>query len=820
MTSMKKLLLELSIASLMLTGGIAYSATEADIPVDPDPTKEVPRIRANNVSDGDFNSADVWTQHDGNGGWENGEITMSVVPWELPNTLEAWEGRQVRLKMDVSTLTTSAAIGSADNLVNMTLTGLWDSTINVKHDFYITGNFWQDGNSVINISDGATVSVSQFGNTLVNVDNATYILRNGGGNNGGKLYATNGAKIYQEAGDLNINSDMSLTDSTFYGKLIFQGTESGTNVSFTNSTQQASNDGWLVGGNGGNWNATYSNSVLNRFYNNWKSDGSTGGWNGDVVFLHVGKDAQQVLTFENGTVVNGAGAADGTSYWAMDAETRTLNDITNSGNINLGWWELNANSSLTVNLLSGSKLVSGNLEFANANANTTAYGEIVWNQSGSEDAITEAVFAGDVNLRLSRAEAGDDANFRTAINLEGYTSFISRANLNIGGDSAQSGTSTFSMSGSNNWAEFNSIYVRPGKKPDSSDENPSPEEFTSVSTNVSIDISGSNNTLYARDNLNLSDSSIKEGAVINFSMTGEGNVLNVNNFNVNNQDESLGGTVTAVFRGDNAANKNQIIIRSGEMIMQGSQALDATTNYTFSMQGNTTFNRGDGRGVWLKINEWGGKTYTSNVTFEVKGSGNDILLSGLEVGKDTDNWDESLGKGTLRIVGGENKIVIKSTDDGHNGFKLNSGGVIEFVVDNTGITPITNLTFNNNQSNGMMKIDFSNITTPQEETRYVLFQTSDHNTNVFGELFDVSNPEDVYAHEDFVSVILANDDDMYRFALEYNESEEFQDAEGNNINFMQLVIYYTNSTVVPEPATYAAIFGALALAFAAYRRRK
>lgn len=799
MTSMKKLLLELSVASLSLTGGVAYSqTTEADIPVDS-------RIRANNVSDGDFNSADVWTQYD-SGGWN--DFTSTVVPWLYPTTMDTWADTRVRVKMDNSTLTTSAAIGSADSLVNMTITGLWNSTINVKNDFYITGNFWQDGNSVINMTDGAVVSVSGFGNTTQNVDGATFILRGGGGDNGGKLYATNGAKIYQESGDFNINSYMSLTDSTFYGKLIFRGTESGTNVNFTNSTQQASNDGWLVAGYGGNWNTTYSNSTLNRFYNNWKSDGSTGGWNGDVIFLHIGGDAQQVLTFENGTVVNGAGSADGVSYWDMDAETRTLDDITKGGNVNLGWWGFNENTSLTVNLLSGSKFTAWNLEFANAGGWESAYGNISWNMEGSADAITEAVFAGDINMRLSKAEIVDDCNYLMDFNLKGYSKFTTRSNLNIGGDDAKQGSARFTMSGSNNWAEFNSIYVRPGKNVDE------------VNSNILFDISGSNNTLYTRGNFNLSEQVLKNGAVINFSMTGEGNVLNVNNFNVSNQDESIGGTVTAIFRGDNAANKNQIIIRSGEMILQGSQALDATTSYTFSMQGNTTLNRGDGRGVWLKIHEWGGKHYTSNTTFEVKGSGNELLLSGLEVGKETDNWDESLGKGTLRIVGGENKIVIKSTDDGHNGFRLNSGGVIEFVVDDTGITPITNLTFNNTQSNGMMKVDFSNITTPQEETRYVLLQTSDHNKNIFGELFDVSNPEDVYAYEDFVSVLLANESDVCRFALEYNESEEFQDAEGNNINFMQLVVYYTNNIAVPEPSTYAAIFGALALVFAAYRRRK
>lgn len=807
---MKKLLLELSIASLFLTGANLFAQeepglpTEADIPVDS-------RIRANNVSDGDFNSADVWTQYD-SGGWN--DFTSTVVPWLYPSTLETWANTQVRVKMDNSTLTTSAAIGSADSLVNMTVTGLWNSTINVKHDFYITGNFWQDGNSIINISDGATVSVSQLGNTLVNVDASTYILRNQGGDNKGKLYATNGSKIYQQSGDLNVNGELDLTDSVFYGRLYFRGNnENPAVINFTNSTLNASNDGNMLTGYGSSWVATYNNSVLNGYYNGWIEGSEEGSWRGNSLFFHIGGDAEQTLTFENGTVVNGAGAADGTSYWDMDAETRTLADITDGGNANLGWWELNENSNFTVNVLSGSKFVSRNLEFANAAANSTAYGKIAWNQSGSEGVITESVFSGDVNLRLSKAEAVADGNFETTINLGGYASFISRSNLNVGGDDAQSGVANFLMSGSNNYAEFNSVYVRSGKNTET------------VATNVNFDISGSNNTLYAQNNFNLSETLLKEGAVINFSMTGEGNVLNVNNFNVSNQDESTGGTVSAVFRGDSAANKNQIIIRSGEMILQGSQALDATTSYTFSMQGNTTLNRGDGRGVWLKIHEWGGKSYTSNTTFEVKGSGNDILLSGLEVGKETDNWDETLGKGTLRIVGGENSIVIKATEidgvsDGHNGFRLNSGGVIEFVVDNTGITPITNLTFNNNSSNGMMKVDFSNITTPQEETRYVLLQTSDHNKNIFGELFDVNDPENVFAHEDFVSIILADDGDEYRFALEYNESEEFQDAEGNNVNFMQLVVYYTNNIVVPEPSTYAAIFGALALAFAAYRRRK
>ena len=62
--------------------------------------------------------------------------------------------------------------------------------------------------------------------------------------------------------------------------------------------------------------------------------------------------------------------------------------------------------------------------------------------------------------------------------------------------------------------------------------------------------------------------------------------------------------------------------------------------------------------------------------------------------------------------------------------------------------------------------------------------------DIVGELFDIAS----YAHRDDVAT---HESASYGFR-----------------------VVSPNSIVVPEPGTYAAIFGALALAFAAYRRRK
>ena len=48
----------------------------------------------------------------------------------------------------------------------------------------------------------------------------------------------------------------------------------------------------------------------------------------------------------------------------------------------------------------------------------------------------------------------------------------------------------------------------------------------------------------------------------------------------------------------------------------------------------------------------------------------------------------------------------------------------------------------------------------------------------------------------------------------------FKDSEGNSVDWAPESVASFVTAAIPEPSTYAAIFGALAIAFAAYRRRK
>lgn len=125
---------------------------------------------------------------------------------------------------------------------------------------------------------------------------------------------------------------------------------------------------------------------------------------------------------------------------------------------------------------------------------------------------------------------------------------------------------------------------------------------------------------------------------------------------------------------------------------------------------------------------------------------------------------------------------------------------IRFVSDASGISKITSrycaYVDAANETGFELEFDFSNLALAEGTYTFDVITFTENATR---EKTIIAN----YASmsEDLITVIKANEGDSYEFV-----------ADG-----LTLKLEYT---VVPEPATYAAIFGALALVFAAFRRRK
>lgn len=131
-------------------------------------------------------------------------------------------------------------------------------------------------------------------------------------------------------------------------------------------------------------------------------------------------------------------------------------------------------------------------------------------------------------------------------------------------------------------------------------------------------------------------------------------------------------------------------------------------------------------------------------------------------------------------------------------------GTIKFIADKDGISTLIlgdNMAFvdSTKQTGYALELDFSKFV--GGETPYVVDIISNISTGLTNVSTIMQNYVDM--QDELISVILANEGDTY--SIELNEG-------GNGIT---LTYNY-----VPEPATYAAIFGVLALAFAVFRRRK
>lgn len=319
---------------------------------------------------------------------------------------------------------------------------------------------------------------------------------------------------------------------------------------------------------------------------------------------------------------------------------------------------------------------------------------------------------------------------------------------------------------------------------------------------------GTNGTFEAQKNLHFSGLFQGDDAMYLFEMQGSGNTANINTFNLGNNN-STAGTYRFYSKSDSAEKKNNLIVTNTTIALEG-QMVESTAVREFIMAGNTTLRTSEGGGVVMKVHEYGGKDYLGGTgLFEVRGSGNDALFTELKFG----NGIASSGIAIMRIVGGGSSIetrTFRMMSGAWTSLDERIGGVLEYKFDDTGISAIKITNNIENSFNGILSVDFSGMSGNYDNERFVLISSADGNLeNKIAEYWYSFEYNEVLEQMEVITRGL--DNESYTFAVEDSlENEGYKD----------FVVYYTGSSVIPEPSTYAAIFGALALAFAAYRRRK
>ena len=319
---------------------------------------------------------------------------------------------------------------------------------------------------------------------------------------------------------------------------------------------------------------------------------------------------------------------------------------------------------------------------------------------------------------------------------------------------------------------------------------------------------GTNGLFEAQKNLHLNGLFQGDDAMYLFEMQGSGNTANVNTFNLGNNN-STAGTYRFYSKSDSAEKKNNLIVTNTTIALEG-QMVESTAVREFIMAGNTTLRTSEGGGVIMKVHEYGGKDYLGGTgLFEVRGSGNDALFTELKFG----NGIASGGTAIMRIVGGGSSIetrTFRMMSGAWTSLDERIGGVLEYKFDDTGISAIKITNNIDNSFSGILSVDFTGMLGNYENKRFVLISSADGSLeNKIAEYWYSFEYNEVLDQMEVITRGL--DNESYTFAVE--DSLE-------NSGYKDFVVYYTGATVIPEPSTYAAIFGALALAFAVYRRRK
>lgn len=202
---------------------------------------------------------------------------------------------------------------------------------------------------------------------------------------------------------------------------------------------------------------------------------------------------------------------------------------------------------------------------------------------------------------------------------------------------------------------------------------------------------------------------------------------------------------------------------------------------------------------------------------------NTILKDGSITALEMDSPDDYILVREYKYTDSYGTIYVKFAEDASI-----SGGA-NLILDKKAHLMVNSAVTVNVEDGGIVSYDMDVTNTEDESYIYVL-EGGDLNF-AEGSKLNINVDGDLEAYTEYYKYILYADNtstlnDIYNDILELCEREDvYFTNNGEELNgdwyFFEkgkwLVVSYT---AVPEPATYAAIFGALALAFAAHRRRK
>lgn len=299
----------------------------------------------------------------------------------------------------------------------------------------------------------------------------------------------------------------------------------------------------------------------------------------------------------------------------------------------------------------------------------------------------------------------------------------------------------------------------------------------------------------AKSTLNVFENSTVNASTLYFYKNATLNVYGNANFNI-------GGKA---FIGDSKTN-------STANMNLGGKSATALKNYSFifnganiTMSDEATLTIGNNLYVGTKDNNDASSTTSGHLILKDNSkliqSGHSLIMYG-------DDSTIELHGSNITVADGQS-YMTKCLGSTSQADAIGTGGKIKFVADKNGISTLVAGYIEYNDSSAQtgyaLEIDFTNFAPADGEGTYtfnVISSTNNWNGREAGIIQNYFTEAEI-GNEDLVKIIKANDDDTYSFFT----------ADGGKT-------FGITYNYIPEPSACAAIFGAIAIAFAAYRRRK